>query len=93
MSTNETAGVPAPGPASAEQELTKEIDETRQQLGDVVEQLAAKTDVKGRVTAQLGQLKDSLPDEAAQSRMALAAAAVFAVIACILLLRWRADRR
>ena len=93
MSMNETAGGPAPAPAIDEQELTREIDETRQQLGDVVEQLAAKTDVKARASAQLGHAKESLADESAQRRIALAAAAVFAVTACILLLRWRADRR
>ena len=39
-----------------QQELEKEIERTREQLGETVEALAAKVDVKARVQEQLSQL-------------------------------------
>ncbi len=89
-------------PASTEQ-LEREITETRQQLGDAVQQLAAKTDVKQQLTRQAGKLRGSVTRNARQAAgrvniddprpmVAMVAAGVFAVIACVLLVRWRADR-
>jgi ElaB/YqjD/DUF883 family membrane-anchored ribosome-binding protein len=40
-----------------------QIAETRQALGDTVEALAAKTDVKGRVTAKVDERKAQLHDQ------------------------------
>jgi ElaB/YqjD/DUF883 family membrane-anchored ribosome-binding protein len=39
-----------------QQELEKEIEQTREQLGQTVEALAAKVDVKARAQQELGQL-------------------------------------
>ena len=39
-----------------EAELRQEIERTREQLGETVEQLAAKTDVKGRARAKAAEL-------------------------------------
>jgi 2C-methyl-D-erythritol 2,4-cyclodiphosphate synthase len=38
-----------------QQELEKEIEQTREQLGQTVEALAAKVDVKARAQEKLGQ--------------------------------------
>jgi hypothetical protein len=39
-----------------EQELRQEIEQTREQLGDTVELLVAKTDIKGRAQAKVAGL-------------------------------------
>ena len=39
-----------------QQELEKEIEQTREQLGQTVEALAARVDVKARAQEKLGQL-------------------------------------
>jgi ElaB/YqjD/DUF883 family membrane-anchored ribosome-binding protein len=41
------------------EEIRAEIDQTRDQLGDTVEQLAAKTDVKAQAKSRLSDLKDT----------------------------------
>jgi type VI protein secretion system component VasF len=99
-----TAKTPKNGlPASTDQ-LTDEIGRTRQQLGDAVQQLAAKTDVKQQLAKQAGQVRDTATRKAKETARQLgsddrlpvvvsaAAAGVFAVIAFVLLMRWRADR-
>jgi|HubBroStandDraft_1064217.scaffolds.fasta_scaffold1088258_1 hypothetical protein len=73
-------------------QLTKEIKQTREQFGDVVEQLVAKTDIKRRVSEQTGQLKNVVADDSRRRLVALVAAGVFGLIAGTLLLRWLADR-
>ena len=42
--------------ADDQQELEKEIEQTREQLGQTVEALAARVDVKARAQEKLGQL-------------------------------------
>ena len=62
-----------------EQELRQEIEQTRERLGDTVELLVAKTDIKGRAQAKVavlaGRVKNkSALDTARQYQMELAAA-------------------
>ncbi|HUC56994.1 MAG TPA: DUF3618 domain-containing protein [Streptosporangiaceae bacterium] len=76
-------------------QLTEEIGRTRQELGDAVQQLVAKTDVKRQLTEKAGQLRGTATARARQVRppaVAAVAAGVFGVIALVLLMRWRADR-
>ncbi|MGW3423278.1 DUF3618 domain-containing protein [Streptomyces phaeochromogenes] len=47
----------AVGGAKGPDELRRQIQETRGQLGDTVEELAAKADVKGRARARSAELK------------------------------------
>lgn len=54
-------------PADADK-LRQEIERTREQLGETVEQLAAKADVKGRARAKAAELAVRVKDEAAQAR-------------------------
>jgi ElaB/YqjD/DUF883 family membrane-anchored ribosome-binding protein len=50
-----------------QQELEKEIEQTREQLGQTVEALAAKVDVKARAQQELGQLTARLKGKAAEA--------------------------
>ncbi|MCW8099320.1 DUF3618 domain-containing protein [Streptomyces tauricus] len=52
---------PAAG-AEGPEELRRQIEETRSQLGDTVEELAAKADVKGRAKARGAELKGKASD-------------------------------
>ena len=53
-----TAGAPVSEAKDPEQ-LREEIEETRRELGDTVEALAAKADVKARVKDKVGATKES----------------------------------
>jgi Protein of unknown function (DUF3618) len=50
-----------------QQELEKEIEQTREQLGETVEALAAKVDVKARAQQELGQLTARLKGKATEA--------------------------
>ena len=58
-----------------EQELRAEIEQTREELGETVEQLAAKVDVKGRARAKTAELTGRVKDKAVQARASAAARA------------------
>jgi chromosome segregation ATPase len=45
-------------PQKSPEELREEIDRTREQLGDTVQALAAKTDVKGQARDRLAAVKE-----------------------------------
>ena len=49
-----------------QQELEKEIEQTREQLGETVEALVAKVDVKARAQEKLGQLTARLTGKATE---------------------------
>jgi ABC-type transporter Mla subunit MlaD len=63
------------GPPSDPEQLKTEIEQTRQQLGDTVDQLAAKADVKGRAQAKAADLTQQAKDTAAQVKKQAAARA------------------
>jgi hypothetical protein len=77
MSTGRTEG-----------ELREDIEQTRQQLGQTAEALAAKADVKARAKQKVSQVKEQAAGGWLSNPSALAAAAavVFAGIAIML---WR----
>jgi hypothetical protein len=66
-----------------------QIAETRQALGDTVDALVEKTDVKGRVAAKLDERRARLRDAIDNRQPAPLGAlvALFAVLATVLLLR------
>ncbi|CAL9598878.1 DUF3618 domain-containing protein [Streptomyces sp. Tu 3180] len=51
-------GAAAPQGAKGPDELRRQIERTRHELGDTVEQLAGKMDVKGRARARAEDLRD-----------------------------------
>ena len=72
MSTDSPAGAdPGAVPDDPEQ-LRLEIERTREQLGETVEALVAKTDVKARAREQAEQLSQRLKGTTAQARSQLA---------------------
>lgn len=54
-----SAGSTGSAGAKGPDELRQQIEMTRHQLGDTVEELVAKTDVKARARAQVAELKGS----------------------------------
>jgi Protein of unknown function (DUF3618) len=70
-----TADTAAAAPPDDPQQLTEEIERTREQLGETVEQLVAKSDVKARAQAKASQLTGRLKGTAGQARQQAAAKA------------------
>lgn len=69
--------------------IRQEIAETRQELGDAVEELAAKTNVKARAREKLTELRSAaaaLPQHA-RRHPGVAVAVVAAVLATVVLTR------
>ncbi len=62
---NPAGGGTPPGPGD-EQALAREIEQTREELGETVAALAAKTDVKGRAAARFHELTGHLTAKANQ---------------------------
>lgn len=59
VDTKAEAGRAAPGRgAKGPDELRRQIEQTRHELGDTVEELAGKMDVKGRAKARADDLRD-----------------------------------
>ena len=56
------------------EQLRTEIEQTRQQLGETVDQLTAKTDVKARAQAKVADLTQRAKDTAGQVRQQAEAA-------------------
>jgi hypothetical protein len=79
-----TVGSPVEAAKDPDQ-IREEIEATRRELGDTVEALAAKTDVKAHVHERVEQTKASLP-----SPVVLGVAAAVVVIGFV---AWRLTRR
>ena len=57
------------------QQLKQEIERTRDQLGETVEQLAAKADVKSRAQAKAAELSGRVKSTTSQAQNEVAAGA------------------
>ena len=68
MSIEGTVVGSAPGPADDPQELQHEIERTREHLGQTVEALMAKVDVKARAQDEASRLIGRLKARTAQAR-------------------------
>ena len=70
---------PLPGAVSAApddvQQVEQEIERTREQLGETVEQLAAKADVKGRARAKAAEVSERVKSTTSQAQNEAAAGA------------------
>lgn len=89
---NEPTTSPAEQAASGAEQLRQEIEHGRQQLGETVEALAAKADVKARARAWAAEMADRVKvDPAVQRQVTVAAATAAAVVFGYLAMRlWRA---
>jgi hypothetical protein len=73
--TGQDVSAAAAAPPDDPQQLAEEIERTREQLGETVEQLAAKADVKARAQDKASQLTGRLKGKAGQARHQAAATA------------------
>lgn len=62
-----TVGAPVAGARDPE-EIRRDIDQTRRELGDTVEALAAKADVKARARERIATTKTSVANKAGELR-------------------------
>ena len=62
-----TAGPPVETEPRSPEEIRADIDETRRELGDTVEALAEKTDVKARAHERFEEVKAKTPDSAQEA--------------------------
>jgi hypothetical protein len=105
MSTKKMSTKKKPAEEAALDELRSDIVETRTDLGETVEALAAKTDVKGRAketvretaaaARESGQQAVDRVEDSIRRRpgsWSLAVTAVIAAVAAIGVLRWRRSR-
>jgi LPXTG-motif cell wall-anchored protein len=87
-------GEPSAHPADEAQALRDEIEQTREHLGDTVDQLAAKADVKKQAragAARLGErVRGAVPREQ-RGRLAAAVGALVAALAALLI--WKRRKR
>jgi hypothetical protein len=77
--------------AAREEALAAEIEHTRQQLGETVEAMAAKTDVKARAKRRAAEVASMVRGKAGTPEAKTAAQVAAAVAA--LVLAWLALRR
>jgi hypothetical protein len=82
-----TVGAPVEAAKDPEQ-IREEIEATRRELGDTVEALAAKADVRAHVRQRVERTKASLPNPVVLGVVAAAAAVV-----AMGLVAWRLSRR
>ena len=69
------------------EDIRSDIEETREQLGETVEALAAKADVKGQAKAKVEDVKEQVREKPAVP--AAAVVGIVAVIGVVLFLRSR----
>jgi ElaB/YqjD/DUF883 family membrane-anchored ribosome-binding protein len=62
MSDTDTP-TPTPDRDRSPEEIRADIEETREEVGDTVEALAAKTDVKGQAQQRIADVKQNLHDK------------------------------
>ncbi|MEV7075593.1 DUF3618 domain-containing protein [Streptomyces sp. NPDC091972] len=72
--TDRTGGEPHATGAKGPDELRRQIERTRSELGDTVEELAGKMDVKGRARARAADLRDKAGAMTVQLRSSAAQA-------------------
>lgn len=93
---------PAPEEPTSEstpeiEELQTEIEKTREALGETVDALSAKTDVKARVGAKVdeakGRVHDAATDDQGDLKPAVPAGAAAVAVGIVALLVWRRRRR
>jgi hypothetical protein len=72
------------------EELQQEIDQTRQRLGETVDELAAKTDVKARAKAKAAEVSGRVRrSPLVQRRWPVALAAGLLVAGSVAIWKWR----
>lgn len=65
---HDQSDTPAESESKSPEEIRAEIDQTREQLGDTVEALAAKTDVKGQAQDRIEAAKQTVADNVTHAK-------------------------
>lgn len=60
--TNPTGQPPEPAKGATPEEIERDIERTREQLGQTVDALAAKADVKTRAQRRFAELREDKPE-------------------------------
>lgn len=89
MSTPETHTTSASNGASDPDAIRADIERTREELAQTVDQLHAKLDVKGQAKATVARAKDRATTDTGKPRPEVAAAAVGALLLIAGLVWWR----
>ena len=68
MTADQTPLAPEPGPDAGVDDIQADIEHTRKELGETIEALSAKADVKGRVKQKTADTRDRITEKAHESR-------------------------
>ncbi|WP_030547390.1 DUF3618 domain-containing protein [Streptomyces albus] len=71
---------------STPEELRREVIQARERLGDTVEQLAARADVKSRARARAAEIREEVREQAGEARERLGGPPLAAVAGGVALL-------
>ena len=63
MTTDPTPPSPEPGPDAGIEDIQADIERTREELGETIEALSAKADVKSRVKKKAADTKDDITEK------------------------------
>ena len=68
MTTEKTPPSPLPGPDAGIDDIQTDIEQTRKELGDTVEALSGKADVKDEVNQKVADSKDRITELANETK-------------------------
>ena len=68
MTADQTPMSPEPGPDAGIDDIQADIEHTRKELGETIEALSAKADVKGRVKQKTADTKDRITEKASETK-------------------------
>ena len=68
MTADQTPLPPEPGPDAGIDDIQADIEHTRKELGETIEALSAKADVKGRAKKKAADTKDSITEKVYETK-------------------------
>ena len=68
MTADQTPLSPEPGPDAGIDDIQADIEHTRKELGETIEALSAKADVKGRAKKKAADTKDSITEKVYETK-------------------------
>jgi ElaB/YqjD/DUF883 family membrane-anchored ribosome-binding protein len=68
MTADQTPLSPEPGPDAGIDDIQADIEHTRKELGETIEALSAKADVKGRAKKKAADTRDSITEKASETK-------------------------
>jgi ElaB/YqjD/DUF883 family membrane-anchored ribosome-binding protein len=68
MTADQTPPSPEPGPDAGIDDIQADIEHTRKELGETIEALSAKADVKGRAKKKAADTKDRITEKAHETK-------------------------